>query len=235
MIVQIEDVERLVIIHLIQVVFCLVFLFIAIKILKRHKNRLTWSLSSFYILNGVGFIFAIGRLFFRVNPGMYILYSIALYLIFLSMIFLVLFNINLFKLDNELSTKKLMLIILFYAILIFSILCVPNGFTVSEETNWFPVWSWTFLIIIYIFTAIVIVLPFTYYFFKIYKTFEDKKLKRKLILFFIGFLGIALGWYGGTLYNTWDNSIYRTIWPPIALINALLSGCLIYYTWGREI
>ena len=125
------------------------------------------------------------------------------------------------------------MIILIYAILILCILSVPNGFKINEETNWRPVWSWTFLFIIYVFNAIAIILPFIIIHIKLYKIFEDKELKKKLRNFLIGFCGITLGWYGAMLYNTWDNPIYKSIWGIIAIFIAVLSGWIIYNSYGK--
>jgi hypothetical protein len=115
------------------------------------------------------------------------------------------------------------------------ILLIPDGYDINADTNWFPVWTWSFLVIIYIFSIIIIIIPFTTYYIKLYKTFRDSGLKYKLRLYYLGFVILVIGWYGGTLYNTWDNNLYRSFWGFAGILIAISAGMIIYYTWGQNL
>jgi hypothetical protein len=236
MISQSNDLLRLLVVQSVQLMIATTFLIIAYKILKRNKNQISIVLSCYYIFVSAGLIFAGVRFVFIKYPPIFaILYFFSLFLMFFSMVFLVLFNIYLYNLDSQVSLKKTIILILSYAVIILLILSYPDGYKIGEETNWFPVWSWTFLMIIYISSAIIIILPFTLLFIRVYKTFQDKALKKKLRLYYLGAVILIIGWYGGTLYNTWDYSFYRSIWVIVSFIVAFSTGLIIYFAWGRTL
>lgn len=236
MAIQENDIGRILIIYIPQLLVSVIFLSLAYKILKRNRNQLTLILSGFYISEAVGFIVNAIYVPLRVNPLVNILYFIALYLILFGPIFLILFNISLLKKEySYISTNKIIIIISIYAIAIFFILLFPGGLIINDQTNWRPIWNWSFLILIYLFMSFVILLPFTFLTYKLYKLFEDKGIKKRLKLFFIGFLGVAIALYGAFLYNTWYNLIFRTIWNIIAMILIISSILLIYYAWIHQL
>lgn len=230
---QSDDIGRIVLIYVVQLIFSFIFLFLAYRILHRNRNRVTLTLSGFYISEGVGFIFGAMYLPLRINPIVYILYFCAIYLVVIGQIYLVLFVLNLLKIDFKLKNQAMILGI--YAIAVFIILTIPGGITINENTNWIPIWSFQLLIIIYIFTTCVIVLPFLFLFFKLYRSFEDKDLKKKLKYFFVGFCGVATTFYGGSLYNSWINPLFNQIWNYLLLFILIPSALLIYYAWGHKI
>jgi hypothetical protein len=232
LILQENDFGRLLIIYVTQLLFSGIFLFLAYKILKRNKNRLTLLLSSFYISVGSAFILNAIYPPLRVNPIVYILFNIIIFFSLFGPIFLIIFLINLLKTDEDFSLKKQLTIICLYAVSLFLILNFPGGITINEDTNWRPVYSWSFLIVLYIFMTCIIAMPFFFLFLKLYNGFEDDNLKKKLMYFFIGFCGVAFVTYGAVLYNTWDDPIFKAIWIYLSFI-VVLSGYLIYYGMGR--
>jgi len=235
LIIQVTQSERLIWIYIIQLSFCFIFLLIAYRILKRNRSRLSIMLSFFYILNGIGFFLITIRYNFIINPIVYILYILGVFLINISMIFILFFNLNLLKSQSQLSNKKLLVIIFFYSIVFFPVLLIPNGITISEETNWFPVWSWQFFIIISIVMTVMMICPNIVISLKLYKMFEDDTLKKKFRLFFIGVIILFFGWFASALYNTWDNIFFRSFWSIASIIVVISSATIIYYTWGRNI
>lgn len=226
-----NDFGRLMAIYVSQSLVSAIFLFLALSILKRNRNRLTLLLSGFYILAAIGFIF--NAIYIHLEPYhiAYIIYIIAAFLILFCPIFLVFFIINLLRIEPKFSWKKQIIFILSYGVLTFLLLNFPGGFTLIENNYWSPVYSWTFSITIYIVITCVIVIPFVTLFFKLYKTFEDEKLKKRLKYFFMAFCWISIGFYGLILFNTWKEPLFRTIWGTIVIIIAITSGGLIYYTW----
>ena len=229
---QDTDFFRLFLINTVGLGISVFFLVLAATILRRNRSRLNLILCGFYISEAMGFIINAIFIHIQQDPLIYILYFSSLYLLLFGQIFLVIFN--LFLLKMELKNEILAYVIILYGILIFVILMFPGGFNVNEETNWRPLWSWTFLFIVYIVMTCAIFIPFTYFTFRLYRNFEDKELKRKLQLWYIGFLGVAIALYGGFLWVTWDNLVFRTIWGACVPFIAIISGWLIYKAWGKR-
>jgi len=148
-------------------------------------------------------------------------------------VFLILFTIDLVKEDKYMIKKysllKDSLIITSYVFIIFIIIFFSNGITINEETNWRPVWSWNFLILLYFYLTLFILLPFAYFSIRMYFKIEDIKLRRRWLLFFIGFFGMGFSIYGLILYNTWNNLTFKIIWSVLGLTICSISGVLIYY------
>ena len=235
MILQADDLGRFLGIYISQTALSIIFLYIAYKILKRNRNRLTIILSGFYLSEAFAFIINAILVPLRINPAVSILYFAVIFLVLFGQIFLVLFNFFLYKLEDNIPTTRLMSYILIYAILIFSILYFPNGITINEKTDWLPVWTWSFLIIMFIFTSIFIVIPFIILFIKLYGSFEDDNLKKKMRYFFIGFCGVTFSYFGGMLYITVYDPIFRALWNIILLFILIPSCVLIYYGIGSEL
>ena len=112
---------------------------------------------------------------------------------------------------------------------------IPGGITVNESTNWGPSYSWVLLITIYIFYSIFISIPMLINLTKLLRTFEDKLLRRRLILFFYGIIGVIVGIYGAALYNTWDEPTFKVIWSLIQLFLIPTTTLLIYYGVGKNL
>ena len=230
MILQEIEWTRIFLIVIIQFVSGVFFLWLAYKILKRNKSRLTIILSSFYISVAIGLILNVIYLPLKIS----ILYAIMFFLFSFGQIFLVIFLINLNKMGGEFSLKKDLIVIFSYAFILFLLLNFPGGITINEDTNWKPVFSWAFLISSYMFYTCFINIPTIILTIKIYKKFEDKNLKKKLKFFFIGINGFLCVYYGTLLYVTWDDPLFRAIWSVLSLIVIPL-GFLIYYGIGKDL
>lgn len=209
--------------------------YLSFRILKRNFNRLTLTLSLFYFLPATGFILNLIFLLFSTSIIGYILYFAASYLILCGFIFLIVFIINLLNLKLYSSLKKQVIIILSYAVFSLILLLLPGGITINESTGWTPIFSWPFSIIIYIFFTLVIFIPSLLLTRRLYKTFEDKTLKKKLGYFSIGIIGMFLAFYGLILYLTWYDAIFRTIWAYLVFFIVVPSGILIYYGIGHNL
>ncbi|TFF88439.1 MAG: hypothetical protein EU549_03005 [Promethearchaeota archaeon] len=124
--------------------------------------------------------------------------------------------------------------IIFYGVSIFLILLFPNGININETTNWRPVYSWSFLILIYIYFTSLIFVPVMFFLIKLYKSFEDNNLKSKMKYFSMGIAGMVIIFLGSILYNTWRNTVFGIIWPIITLL-IIPFGLLIYFGIGRDL
>ena len=232
MILQTDDFGRFWAIYVTQLSISFFFLIIAYKILKRNRSQLNLTLSGFYILEAIAFIINAIIILLRVELIVYILYVILLFLVFFGHFFLVMFNLTLLDMKYTLR-KNLLYILIPYVILTISIIVLPNGFTFNEQTNWRPVWSWSFLLILYIFTFSVLIIPTAILFIKLYKMFDDRKLKNKMRNFFIGISGMWTALLCGMLWNTWDNDVFKLIWGSIGAFITIPASLLIYYAMGR--
>jgi len=204
------------------------FYFLAVKVIKRNFNRLTLTLGTFYILPGTGFFLNFIFLLISPTPQGLILYYITVFLILFGFIFLVLFLINILKIDSRLTLNKQFIITLIYAIFCLLLILFPGGITINEETEWIPIFSWNFLIVLYIFFTCSVFIPTFILSIRLSKRFSDKILKSRLKLFFFGIILMFVVFYGLILYNTWIDSLYRELYTYISLL-VLPAGIFIYY------
>lgn len=230
--------SRIFIILTTQPIISIIFLLLAYRILKRRTTNITLILSIFYILVGIGFIFDVIYLLLTTiwtTQFLSIFYFITYYLIIFPEILIVIFIKNILKIELFSSFKKDLIIIIFYGILGFMLHMLPGGITVNKETNWTPVFSWAYLILLYIYFTIMVFIPTMIFSVKLYNKFEDKNLKKKLKFFIIGIISIFTTLYGAALFNTWQNPIFKTIWSVLSLILTIPSGFLIYYGIGQNL
>ena len=224
-------------IFIIQPIVILFFIYIGLRILKRNKNLLTITLSTFYILCATGFIvnilFIIGTLLpVDLALILYILYYITIFLVIFSPIFLVVF-LFLIK-QQDFSSKSYILLTSFYGLGCLLILLIPGGIDIGIHTNWIPKFDWMFLIILYIFFSLIIMIPTIYLLTKLLISFQDRDLRRKFLIFMIGVISMIIIFYGIVLYNTWENDTYRIIWSIVSLI-VIPAGLLIYNGIGQNL
>ena len=157
------DLQRFLLIYVVQSIVSIIFFIVAIKILKRNKNQLTYSLSLFYFSVVIGLIINAIYTQLKINPQVFILHTITIFFILFGQFFLVMFSLSLFKLESHLSFRRIVFYTSIYSILVLCILAIPDGYAINENTNWKPVWTWSFLIIIYIFMACFTIFPLLFF------------------------------------------------------------------------
>lgn len=235
MLLQGNDFARILTIYLTQLIFSGIFLIIAYKILKRNRNRLTLTLSGFYFSLSIGFILNAVYLPLDNELLVSIIYIIAAYFVLLSPIFLVLFNINLLQAGKENLLRKWALYIILYTFSLIFCLNIPGGITFFKDPNWRPKFALEFLIVLYFFITIFMLIPLIITSLKLYKGFEDVKLKKKLGYFFLGIFGFTFTFYGLVYYNYSDDLLFRSIWSVTTSVITLLCVGLIYYAWVHRL
>lgn len=238
MLLQEIDWSRILVILGSQLFISIFFIYLSYKILKRRSDKLTFICSSFFLSVAAGFIINVIYFSLRVNPLVYILHTFTLFLLLFGPTFLILFTIEMHEDFSEIkqnSRLKELLIIIGNAALILIIIIFSDGIIINDETDWSPIWSWNFLILLYFYLTICILIPFVYFSIKMYLKMEDKILKRRWLLYFIGFFGMGLSIYGLILYNTWNNLTFKIIWSIVGLLISTLSGFLIYYGIVRNL
>ena len=239
MLLQWLELPRLLIVFVPQLILASIFLYIAIKLLKRNRIRPIVTLSMFYVFSATGLIFnAIFLLIAEFKPEVALLlvslYFLSFYPILFSPIFIITFMMTLLKLDDVFTFKKQFIIILIYGLITFFVFFTPYGIRFTEE--WRPSFSWTLLTIILIVFSVFILIPTIIYSRRLLKTFKDKILKKKLLTFIIGVIGIMISVYGATFYITWqENFFFRSIWSVATVLIIIPSALFIYYGIGREL
>lgn len=234
MLLQNQDLSRILIVSLGQPIVVIIFLFLAYKILKRKKNISTLILSIFYFFIAIAFLLNIFFILFSLISFTEILFPIYIaisYLILTAPINIIIFIISLLK---DYTKKKYIQFYSGYLILSIIVFLVPGGIKINLNTLR-PEYSWTFLIVSYIYFSSFMSLPTIYLSFKLYYYFEDKTLKKKLSYFLVGIFSLYLVFYGSVLYNTWDYAVYRTIWGYISITLLISSALLIYYGMGQNL
>ncbi len=238
MILQSTDLSRILIIFIGQSILAGIFIFIAIKLLRRTRPRPIITLSLFYLLTAAGLIFNVVHVLIAAtqpesNVLLVIIYFLSFYPTTFSAIFILTFIISILKLDDVFTLKKQLIITLVYGFMILVIFFVPDGITFTEQ--WRSIWSWPLFIAIYIVFTIFITIPTIVYSRRLVRTFQDKILKKKLNTFLLGVFGMYLAVYGVTLYLTWQNPLFSAIWSVVTFILMIPSAILIYYGIGREL
>lgn len=207
----------------------ILFYYLAFKLLKRNFNKSTFTLSLFYIIPATGLLFNIIFVPLSTSNVGFFIYFIAAYLLIFGMVFLVTFMINLLYVNF--TIKLQILIIISYAVILFLLLIFPEGIKIIDGI---PLYSWNFLIIVYLFFTFFILFPNIFLSLKLLKVFKDKILKKKLRLFISGCIGMVFIFYGLILRNTWQNSLFKLLWDVISLI-VILFGFMIYYGIGQNL
>ena len=205
MLLQSPDMVRILIIFIPQLIVAGLFLFLAIKLLRRNQQRPTVTLCMLYILLGSGLIFnAMHVVLAAFQPEnvvlLLVIYFLSYFPMLFSAVFILTFMISILRLGDVFTIKKQLIITLTYGFIIGIIFFTPNGITFSEQ--WRPIFSWGFLTLMYITLTVSIALPLLWYSRRLIKIFQDKILKRKLIIFLTGVFGMLSSIYGTILYIT---------------------------------
>lgn len=238
MLLQSTDLSRILIVFIGQLILAFIFLFIAIKLLRRTRPRPIITLSIFYFLTSSGLIFNMVHVIIRtIDPEDVVLLKVIYFLTFypplFSGIFILTFIICILKLGDVFTLKKQLIITLIYGFVTLLIYFIPDGVTFTEQG--LPIYSWPFFIAIYISFTLFIAMPTIWYSRRLIRTFQDKRLKKKLFTFLLGVFGIYLVVYGVTLYSTWQNPFFSMIWSVVTFLLMIPSAILIYYGIGREL
>ncbi len=238
MLLQSPDMVRVLIIFIPGLIIAGLFLYLAIKLLRRNQQRPTVTLGLLYIISASGLIFNVTHVVLAAfQPEnevlLFVIYFLTIFPMLLSPVFILTFMISILRLGDVFTIKKQLIITLIYGFIICIIIFTPNGIAFSEQ--WRPIFSWGFLTLIYITLTFFILLPTLWYSRRLIKMFQDKILKRKLITFIIGVFGILFSLYGTILYITWQDSLFSSLWSAFTTFISIPSALFIYYGIGREL
>ena len=235
-----SDLElRIIIVLLVQVWPIFYGSYFSYKLLKRAKNRSTFTLSSFFILLSLTYFLVTISIFFFDTPFAYILYIFGIYFFVFSHCFFIIFSWVLVKLDDKTPYWKFRLIITFYGIISTFVLWIGyffDGIKYDTNTSWIPTYSLSFLIFTWITLVVFLLIPQIYYSLKLFKIFEGAKLRRRINMFIISvFLELSVV-FALFLYNTWvENEIFRLIFIILVPETSTIAAFLIYKSFGKEL
>jgi hypothetical protein len=206
--------------------------------LKRSKNPVTVSLSSFFLTNAVALLVLIISIFTANTPFSYPFYIIGYYLFFFSYSFLIIFSWLVLKADQK-AHKSVILLIFFYSITccyIYLVGIVFNGIQYGLSTGWVPIFGLGFAIISWIYIVLFFFIPEGIIAYKLLKTFQNSPIKKRIYLMVISIIMAFFVVVFTILYNFWvDNSIYRGIHIFINLPLGTIGAYLLYKSVGKEL
>lgn len=227
---------RIFTIYIAQGIVFAVFLYIAIKILRRDKKRLNVIFAGFYISPVIGFFinFIYGPLTYV--PLVLFLNYLTNFGIFYSPIFLVVFDLILLKSEKVINTAKQALILVGFGILMFCMIffIITPGYGVTLDETLTPVWSVPFFLYL-VFTELIVTITIFYLSLLIYKKFQDETLKQKWKSFIYGFSCLIVFMYGIFVSNTLNIPTFRIGMGLTGIILAIISAFLIYRGVGRQL
>ena len=229
---------RIFTIYIAQGIVFVVFLYLAIKILRRDKKRLNVIFAGFYISPVIGLFinFIYGPLTYV--PLVLFLNYLTNFGIFYSPILLVVFDLILLKSEKVINTTKQILILVGFGIImfcmIFFIITNYGVEIVNEGGNLTPVWFIPFFLYL-VFVELIVTIIIFYLSLLIYKKFQDEALKQKWKSFIYGFLCLIIFMYGIFVSNTLNNSTFRIVMGGIGVILAIIAAFLIYRGVGRQL
>ncbi len=237
MIFQVYDLLRLIIIYIVQLtVGGILFIVIAILILRRSKKMLNIILSMFFFSIALSIFFNLIYAALRVALIVKILHLITTFFFFWAMVFLLLFNLVLLKSAKYMNRTKNMLIIALWSLVLFGLVVIGffGGVSIDKTTNWKPVWNRFFYI--YAITAMFFLMfvPTILYSYEIYRDFKSEELKRRWKFFIVGTFFYYFITAGISTVNLLADDLIRTLWGFV-LLACFSAFYVLYYGVAKQL
>ena len=239
MLFQNEFIARLIIVSVFQIWPVFYGSYFAYKLLKRAKNRSTYTLAGFFITLALTYFLATVSTFLVNTPFSYIIYVLSIYVFVFSYSFVINFSWILTRLDKKSCNTKFFLRIILYAFLSLYVLVVAipfNGILLNASTGWIPNYSLLFLGVNLAYFLIFLIIPQIFLSYKIFKVYEGVGLKRRLNMFLISTFLVLLLAVLLFMYNTWtENLIFRTFYILIIPELGVVGAYLVYKGFGKDL
>ncbi|MFX1441828.1 MAG: hypothetical protein ACFFHV_00310 [Promethearchaeota archaeon] len=235
MISQVLDLARFLLNFIVFAFYGIVFIFLAYRVIKRNRTRISFIITGFYLSCGTGVI--VDLVYIIITPLiedliLLFLYFITVFLLSMSLCFLNLFVMMLYKSERIFTTQIQLLYLFFFSILILTLFLIPNAVAINESTGWRPKWSLVFTVLFLMICTFGAIIPTYYYSIKLYQKIENKDLRKRWLCFIIGISGYFFLCYG-TSYFCYFGHVNLIIWAIIAM-PSLINLYLIYYGIGRQ-
>lgn len=204
-------------------------MYVATRLLKRRKNKMTLPISMFYILLGSGYLLLAAFIFVLIDPISFVVYIVSYNLMLFSYVLNIVFSTNLLRPKEESFSKWQILYMASYAIGNNLLLLVPNSIRLDVSTNWLPILGVEFSTVLMIYYSIVVFIPGVYLILKILAKIREELLKNRLKMFLTGNLWFLITVYGLIFYLAMpENLIYRNIYSVFSFFN-IVPIALIYF------
>lgn len=223
-------VQRIIVVIIFQIWPIFFLSYLAYKLLKRARNRATYTISSVFIFNALAYFLIFLSVISLYTPYAFHFYIVGIYFFVFGNSFFVISSWVLINLEQKASNLRVHLVITFYGIISTYVLFMSHflgGIRYDSSTGWIPTYSWFFFAISWIILSLFLVIPQIILSIKLIKVFEGVVLRKRIILFlFSVFCEFSLV-FALFLYNTWvENQFYRIlylfIFPPLGYVGAYL-------------
>ncbi|MHA2038898.1 MAG: hypothetical protein ACW98X_20895 [Promethearchaeota archaeon] len=231
------DPMRVITIYLAQMLVCLWDAYLAYCILKRDRKRLNFIFAGFYLFGVIGNIFNFIYGPIPIVEVVLILNFLTNFFLYFSPIFFVVFELMLLKSEKYINTKKQLLILIGYGILMFCMIffVITPDWGVYINPKWQPVWSLPIFLYVIIGESIFAVGPVLYLSYRAYYKFEDDLLKKKWKNFIYGFCAFMIFLYTIAISNFLNDPNVRIGAMSIGIICAIVGGYLMYIGVMRQL
>ncbi len=223
------DIVRLLLVYFVKGFIGVFFLFLAFKLVKRDKSRLTLNISTYFLTGSIALILNAIQIPLRIYDFSYAFYYIIIYLIAIAPAFLIFYELDLLDVKNRWSIRKQFIVFIIYSVVIVLILFFVQGITFQPADNiWIPFWSWELFLTLVLFISLGYIVPNFILCYLVIRRFKQNWLKKRLITLVVSNNGLLFILIGTALYNTWNNATYSYIWPFLAMSFIPLSIMLYY-------
>jgi len=209
----------------------IVAIYLGARVLRRRKNKITISISMFYILLGSAYLLLAVFIFVLIDPITFVAYILASNLFFFSFTLNVIFcsNVNVLRPKEEAFSKREILYMVGYAVGILILPLIPNSVKLDASTDWIPILGLEFSIVLMVYYSITVFVPRIYLNLKVLSRIREKLLKNRVKMFLFGNLWLLITVYSLVLYLAMpENLLYRNIYAVFSFFNAV-PLVLIYY------
>lgn len=213
------------------------FLILAYLILKKGKDRSNITISAFFIFIFLGgllnAIYAL--LTTQSDENTVVTLHIITYIFYCyAQIFLLLSNLILLKSERLFTLNKQLIIMGVYGTMLFMLFFIPEGVRINESTHHRPQWNLLFFIYANIVWIGFVMIPTIITSIQIYKKLEDKILRKRWLMHFIGTIMIYIELFGVGVLILINDPYLRQIWN-IYDVSVLIGAFLIYYGIVRQL
>lgn len=231
--------QRIIIVLIIQIWPIFYGSYFTYKLLKRAKNRSTFTLSSFFILISLAYFFATLSVFSINTNFSYFFYITGIFCFVFGHCIYIIFSWVLVNLEEKPPLRSMLLIAVFYVFIssyVFWVGIFFHGIKYDSSTFWVPTYTWFFLITSWIVFFIVLVLPQLYFSSKLFKIFEGVTLRHRINMYlFSAFLELGVLFFL-FLYNTLvDNQTFRIIYLFTVPETSTIAAYLMYKSFGKNL
>jgi len=231
------DLIRFIEIYVIQLsIGGILFLFIAVLILRRSTKNLNQIFSMFFITIAISTITNIVYASLQDPIIVIILHILTYYLFSWAMVYLLMFNLLILRPIRGLNQITQVLLISVWAFILAGLfpIGINGGIIINTTPGWKPVWNISFLLYGIIFCSFLMIIPSIYTSIKIYNRFENRELKKRWKFFIIGIFFYYLIWGVNSITNFLANEIIRTLWG-IIIFFSFSAIYILYYGVAKQL